>query len=451
MKLAKKNKQRDLFLRIVPTFNQQDKLECIYHGGYTHANYDIIGWLLSDVDAYDFASSYPYVMLSEKYPMEKFTECIDADVDWIIKKSDDYAFIFKLQLFDIKFNSNYTMPTLQTSKCFKIVDGVEDSGRLLSASYVEIYLNEIDLKLIHKHYNITINNSIVSECEMAYKDYLPRWLTDYIFERFQQKTLLKGIKDKERLYNIEKTKINGIYGCHVQKPLQPNIIEDYENNDFYNDKRSLKAEKDDYKKYINSRNHVLPYQWGVWVTSYAFYNLFTLGECCEEWIYSDTDSCYGINWNKKKIEAYNNKCIEKLKNNGYTGIEHNNKIYYLGVAEPDGSYKKFITLGAKRYATKSYDDKLKITVAGVPKKTGAMCLNNDIENFKDGLIFDGKTTGKLTHMYMSVEDIYIDDNGNECGDSVDLFPCDYLLSETTLQEVDFSLIENEEVYITEVD
>lgn len=450
IKLAKENKQRDLFLRIVPTFDQQDKLECIYHGGYTHANFDIIGWLMDDVEAYDFASSYPFVMLSEKYPLEQFTACPDADVEWIIEKSDQYAFIFKLQVFDVEFDHKFVMPTLQTSKCLKIVDGVEDSGRLLKCAYAEIYLNEIDLKLIKEHYHLTKKNSIISECEIAYKDYLPRWLTDYIFKRFEAKTKLKGIEGKERLYNIEKTKINGIYGVHVQKPLQPDIIEDYEVNDFYNDEKTIEALKDDYEKYVNSRNHVLPYQWGVWVTSYAFYNLFQLGKCCKEWLYSDTDSCYGSKWNKKKLEAYNNNCIKKLKDNGYGAVHHNGRDYFLGVAELDGSYDKFITLGAKKYAT-AVEDEVKITVAGVPKKTGAKCLKGNITNFKQGLIFDGKTTGKLTHMYISKEEIEIDKYDNEIGDSVDLFSCDYLLSESILSEVDFDYINEDEITISEVE
>ena len=447
IKLAKENKQRDLFLRMVADFETQDVLECIYHGGYTHANFDVIGWLLNDVEAYDFASSYSFVMLTEKYPMERFTPEPDADLEYILSKAEKKAFIFKLELFDVEFDEKYVMPSLQSSKCFKIVNGVEDSGRILSADYVQIYLNEMDLQVIAKHYHLTNKNSVISECQSAYKDYLPRWLTDYIFERFKAKTQLKGVEGKERLYNIEKTKINGIYGVHVQKPLQPDIIEDYEASDFYVDSSTLDSQKEKYDKYIKSRNHVLPYQWGVWVTSYAFYNLFQLGACCDDWYYSDTDSCYGSNWNTKKLEAYNNKCIEKLKANGYGGVEHNGRIYYLGIAEPDGSYNKFITLGAKKYSVEK-DNKVKITVAGVPKKKGAKCLNDDITKFKHGLIFDGKTTGKLTHGYMSVEEIYIDERDNEVGDSVDLFPCDYLLSESILQDVDFDYINTEEINLS---
>ena len=73
-----------------------------------------------------------------------------------------------------------------------------------------------------------------------------------------------------------------------------------------------------------------------------------------------------------------------------------------------------------------------ITVAGVPKKTGAKCLDNNINNFKNGFIFSGAKTRKLLHKYFYVDDIYIDDQGNETGDSIDLSPCDYLLDSVNL-------------------
>lgn len=106
----------------------------------------------------------------------------------------------------------------------------------------------------------------------------------------------------------------------------------------------------------------------------------------------------------------------------------NNREYWLGIAEFDGSYYEFKVQGAKRYCGRSVDDnELHITVAGVPKKNGAKCLNDDINKFTKGFIFDGNITGKLTHTYIYIDDIYIDKYGNETGDSVDLTKCDYLL------------------------
>ena len=67
------------------------------------------------------------------------------------------------------------------------------------------------------------------------------------------------------------------------------------------------------------------------------------------------------------------------------------------------------TMGAKRYCVRdSETGELKITVAGVPK-IGAECLEDDINNFTPNFVFSGSVTGKLTHEYINVEDIYIDD------------------------------------------
>ena len=112
-------------------------------------------------------------------------------------------------------------------------------------------------------------------------------------------------------------------------------------------------------------------------------------------------------------------------------------------------YLEFITLGAKRYCGRCLEDnKLHITVSGVPK-SGAQCLNDNIYNFRKGMIFSGKITGKKTHTYF-YNDIYTDENNNEIGDSIDLSQCDYLLDSIEDSENWESLF-NEEVIIQTYD
>ena len=102
-------------------------------------------------------------------------------------------------------------------------------------------------------------------------------------------------------------------------------------------------------------------------------------------------------------------------------------------------------MGAKRYCGRCLaDGKLHITVAGVPKN-GSVCLKNDINNFKKGLIFEGSKTGKKQHTYIYKE-FYIDENGTEIADSIDLSDCDYLLDEVNVNEEWENLI-NEEANI----
>ena len=87
-------------------------------------------------------------------------------------------------------------------------------------------------------------------------------------------------------------------------------------------------------------------------------------------------------------------------------------------------------MGAKRYAGRCKDDnEIHITVAGVPKKAGAKCLNDDLTLFTKGFVFDGSKTGKLQHNYFA-SDIYIDKDGNETADSIDLTPAHYKLDPT---------------------
>lgn len=433
----------DLFKRIVCDFKQQMTLEFVYHGGYTHANRHYINTRIDGlIQCKDFASSYPFVMLSEKYPMEKFTAFKNCDINFILRNKSEYAYMFKLIMIKPRLKNDFVpMPALQYSKAVKIVNPVLDNGRVLCAEYMEIYLTELDLEVIAQQYDF--DKHICTEVFYSKKEYLPRWLTDYIFELFEQKTKLKG-GDKV-LYALAKAKLNSLYGMCVQKPIKDEINEDYLTGDY---NVTIEDPEEIYNKFVKKHNNVLPYQWGVWVTAYAFRNLHKLGACVADsgiWLYSDTDSCYATKWNDEKVETYNNECKAKLIANGYGAVVHNNREYWLGIAENDSQYTEFKTVGAKRYCGRGADDnEIHITVAGVPKK-GAKCLNDNIDNFVPGLIFSGAITGKKTHTYFYRNDVVIDEKGNELADSIDLSSCDYLLDSVTT--VDWEKIFTEEIQL----
>ena len=430
--IAFKNNGKDWFIRNAPSFEQYKKLEKVYHGGYTHANRHYIGNVqMGIIKCYDFSSSYPFVLLSEKYPCERFQKSENLSLYEIRDQSDNYAFMYKFIGIGVKLKSDiFPMPCLQNSKMEKIINPIIDNGRILCCDYCEIYLNEQDAITLIEQYNFI--KHICCDVEYCKKDYLPRWLTDYIFKCFDDKTHFKG--GDHVLYSLAKAKLNSIYGMCCQHCVKEVIEEDYITGEYIKNKfdeneDSENSEKFLYEKYVNSRNSFLPYQIGVWCTSYAQKNLFNLGKLCETWLYSDTDSCYGINWDEEKVNEYNELCKDKLRKNNYSYVFFNNREYWLGCAESNGKedeYTEFITLGAKRYCGRSVkDNKLHITVAGVPKN-GALCLENDIKNFKKGMIFSGSVTGKKTHTYIN-NDIYTDENGIEIADSIDLSQCDYLL------------------------
>lgn len=306
--LAKSNNGKDRFNSMCLGYDQYIKAEKVYHGGYTHANRYLIDTLISEtVTCYDFASSYPFVLLSEKYPMEKFTKWNNCDIDFIIRNINEYVFMFKLILVNVSLKDyDIPMPALQFSKCVHIINPILDNGRILQADYLEIYLTELDLDVIVSQYDYS--QHICTEVELAIKDYLPRWFTDYIFSLFEAKTKLKG--GDPVAYALAKAKLNSVYGMCVQKSIKQTINEQYLTGEYIEE---VGDPEELYDKYLKNRNSILPYQWGVWVTAYAFRNLFKLGQCCETWVYSDTDSCYGINWNQDKISTYNQQCVDKLK------------------------------------------------------------------------------------------------------------------------------------------
>lgn len=438
-KRGKQNNAREFFERIVSKdYHTQQILEAVFHGGFTHANRHYIDVTIEDdIKAFDFTSSYPYCMLAFKYPMTEFKPFHDVEVSKILDNKDRYAFIFKLILINVKLKSNdIPMPALQYSKCVKDINACIDNGRVLCANYIEIYLNEIDLEVICGQYDFKA--SVCTEVYYSEKAYLPRWYTDYVFECFKDKTMLKG--GDQVLYMLAKGKVNSLYGMMVQKPCKEDIEEDYLTGEY---KINIDNYEELYEKYLKNKNSILNYAWGVWVTSYAFKNLFELGSCCGLWLYSDTDSCYGKYWDMEKVERYNEGCKEKLKKNNYGAVIRDNKEYWLGVVDEE-VHDKFKTMGAKRYCVQD-GDTLKITVAGVPKKTGAKCLDGDIENFTNGLIFSGAVTGKQTHTYFFINDTYIDENENETGDSIDLSPCDYLLSKVDV--FDWEAIFDDEIEV----
>ena len=469
------NGHRD-FVRKAPTFEQFEKLTMLYHGGYSHGNRFYLGEFLDDeiVKCKDFQSSYPFCLLAFRYPNSAFVELgRNVKTDYIIRNSEDYAFIFKVSFFNIKLkDKGFPMPALQASKCFSSLNMKTSNGRVLKAGYCSLYICEQDLLVLADQYEWDQKNSICSEVEMATKDYLPRWFTDYVFELFADKCRRKPLKDQDPVgYALAKARVNSVYGLTVQKSVRENFIEVKEPGWYKINKEGDKEffesgeyrqdfDQDirkEYEKYLKNPNSVLPYYWGTYCTAYAFRNLFMLGDCVKKyynkkgkfaysphWYYSDTDSCYSDEWDEEKVKAYNERCKELLKRNGYGAVEVNGKEYWLGVAEADAEYSEYTVLGSKRYAGRSVEDgQLHITVAGVPKQ-GAKCLKDDLKNFQKDFIFDGLTTGKLSHFYIfSPSGIYIDEWGNEIGDSIDLQPCDYLLDAVDREE----FLETEDYYM----
>ena len=441
-KRGKEVHAHDYFLRIAPDYQLYCLQEQIYHGGFTHSNRHFIGQIV-ETTCYDLSSSYPYQLLTMKAPCESFTKMgKDVHIHYILKHSDKYGFLFKLTLYKFRLKDKYFgMPPLQLSKTIKTLNAVVDNGRIIAGDLAIIYLNEVDLKLIDEYY--IYEKHLCSDVYYAMKDYLPTWFTNFVYECYKDKTMLKGGDPVQ--YAIAKAKLNSLYGMCVMKNIKVPIEEDYASGE-YSEKEDIDPEEL-YNKYVNNHNTVLPYIWGVYCTSEAMLRLFRLGQCTAEdgyWVYSDTDSVYSTKFDEDKLKDFNDEAIATVRSRGYEAVTFKGKDYYMGVAEFDGHHPTFVTVGSKRYCCTDDDGKLSITVAGVPKKKGAQCLNS-IEDFRSGFVFDGTITGKKLHTYMYVDAIYTDSNGNETGDSCNLSPCDYLLD--SVHDVDIDKLFEEEIFI----
>lgn len=179
------------YREIAPPLPVYRMLERAYHGGFTHANRFTIGDVFNDVVGFDFASSYPFTMMAEKFPMDSFEPFPDATPERILKLKDDFGFVFDLLIYDFELKPGLEMPYLQRSKITKWSDDyVLDNGRVISGSLAQITYTEIDLELFCSTYDFKM--IAVKNCYMSAKAYLPEWLRQYIYELFVEKTTLKG-------------------------------------------------------------------------------------------------------------------------------------------------------------------------------------------------------------------------------------------------------------------
>ena len=390
------------------TVEQYRQLEQCYHGGYVHANRYYVGREISSAmfgwtgKSKDFTSSYPAVLCYEKYPMTKF-EYADFTLDDILELKDEYAFSGYIRLVNLHLKKDEPMPPLSYHKAVSVVEGVCDNGRILDADLVIYPFTDPDLDDILRCYDYDYAD--VSKVMYARKEYLPTWITDLIMELYTHKCTLKNTDPV--LYMISKNELNGIYGMCVQKIIREVLEEDYTTGEWT--KNTSKTDEEWIEKFYKSWKSFLPYQWGVWVTAYAQRNLFELGRCCEIWVYSDTDSVKGYKWNEQKLREYNEKIRKKSEERGLGRVDYKGKTYILGIADDDGEFIEFKTMGSKRYAYRDIDGELHLTVAGVPKKEGLQCLHGTLREFKKGKIFrnEGFAKWKMRPEYINNEEIKI--------------------------------------------
>ena len=384
-----------------------------FQGGYTHANFTYADMIIKDVDSWDFTSSYPYCMVSNKYPSSEFKRCY-------IKRKEEmnpkFAYLMKVRFTNVK--TKYYNTFISMSKCKNIEGGKYDNGRILKADSFETTITDIDFNIILSAYNCEYE---IIECYFSFYDYLPIQFINFILSKYIIKTQYKGIESKKLEYNLEKAKFNSLYGMSVTKNICDKVM--FDNITKIWEEVPLSNKEIEDKLIKEKKTAFLSFSYGVWITAYARNNLIQNVMKLDDYaVYMDTDSiklCSG--YDKNIIENYNKQVEEKIKAvsnelkidiNKFAPEDVKGHKHMLGLFDDDGHYEEFITQGAKKYAVKQ-NGEIKITVSGVPK-CGAKALH-DLSEFKDNFVFKYEDTGKELVSYCENQEKVklIDYNGIE--------------------------------------
>lgn len=369
--------------------------EC-FRGGNTASNRYLTNQILTQVGSYDISSSYPYVMIGCKFPIGKFTYYSVETIDELYEINEKYYTIGRYAFVNLRVKNSVPIPYIPFNKCRNTINTVNYNGRVLSADNIQISLTNIDFDIINNQYEY--DDLLVKDIYVSRKDYLPKEITNVIFEYFDKKSRLKNVAGEEYEYNKSKNKLNSIYGMTVTDPVHSDIIID-DSGEWITTQRDIQEELD---KYYKSWNNFFPYQWGVFVTALARKRLQDAIDLVGmDVVYCDTDSVKYLGNHdfdflllNKEMEDFN------LQHNIKYSIDIDGREYKLGVFESENKknesyeYDEFKTLGAKKYAFNT-DGKIGVTVAGLSKKLGAEELEKTgLKDFKIGKVFtrSGRTT-----------------------------------------------------------
>lgn len=387
---------------IPPSAYELHTSEWVYAGGYTHANRCFVNYTVraqpgSYLGHYDFCSSYPTEMVTAKVPMtpwELVEKKIPARSRW---KTHAYKMHLRFVGIQCQFQNTY-ISFSQCSNCSK--DTKIDNGRIIKGSF-DLWCTEQDFEIIEEVY--TWKTVEVLEIWESEKDYLPKKFVEYVLELFD----LKANNSKYKPF------VNGLYGMCVTSVCMGDI-EWHDDSSVWEVHKITDTQINEHiekiKRFKDSR-YFLNYDWGVWISNGSRARLWK--DCIIPYdthvMYADTDSIFTDI--PIDFTAYNKHVDRKLKRVcDERGLDYEKtrpfskkkgKRTPLGHLTDEPHLTEFRTMGAKRYCERWADDgQLHLTISGVPKSAVTL-LSDDIENFKDGFIFDKdeEDMHKLMHTY----------------------------------------------------
>ena len=410
---ASEKGQTSLIMRCMPQTPADISYQSqTFQGGLTLSNVEMTNRVLHGMRSKDIASAYPAQIFLQKYPACAFCSApFDAE-----NLNDGNHHIMLVTFYNIL--AKYPICTLSYSRRISATGAVCDgdnndeinNGKLLSAKTFSVYITEVDYKAICLMYEF--DHMEVHEHYVATSDYIPKNIIEFMLQLYANKCLLKH-SDPD-LYMKSKQMLNSVYGMFATMPYHSEFYE----IDYKPEKRTLslsdiQKELDKYRE--KPYKNVTPYSWGIYVTSYQRARVVdAIAYYCKRGeshkvCYIDTDCLKGFfDENEEYFELQNkvvkSKLLDICKERGIdpalvNPVDDEGVKHLLGAWENDGYYHEFKTEGAKRYAYKETpDDKIHITIAGVPKVAGSVLKS--VDELREGLKFDIYNSHKNLTTYL---------------------------------------------------
>lgn len=361
-----KNKNFNKYFHKLPYEIDKD-IRRSYKGGFTFLNECYKEKETGAGMVLDVNSLYPSVMKYEKLP---YGEPIFFDGEY--KK--DLLYPLYVQTFSCIFEVKEGMiPTIQIKNNLSFLPN--EYVKSSDGDIVTLTLTNIDFELFLQHYNII--GDITYHGGWKFKG-ITGLFSNYIDYWSEQKIQAKKNKN-DALYKISKLMLNSLYG---KFGLNPDIRSKYP----YIDEEGIVR----YKMYEKEIRDSIYIPIASFITSYARRKTITTSQAIKQYtlekykkdyyIYSDTDSIHLLDMNEKELASF-------------VDIDD----YKLGAWKIESKFQKGKYLRQKCYIELGFDNKLNVTIAGLPKKLAPLI---NFDNFEIGFSTESfteediKETGK---------------------------------------------------------
>ncbi len=274
--------------------------------------------------------------------------------------------------FDIKPNM---IPTIQ----------IKNSPSYIPNEYIEttngdivtLTLTNVDLELFFKHYNV---KNITYHSGWKFKQI--KGLFDEYINIWSDKKIEAKKEGNGALYRIAKLMLNSLYGKFAKNPVQRSKYP------YLNEEGIVK-----YGLYPMEVTKGLYIPTGAFITALARkktietsqkirdYTMKKYGK--DYYIYSDTDSIHMLELPENELKQF-------------LDIDD----YILGYWKLESKFKRGKFIRQKCYIEEDYEDKINVTVAGLPKKLGKYINFNNFEAGFSVLASENDKDHKLTYKHV---------------------------------------------------